>query len=236
VTSEDGAEAPPAAPAGAAVVFGDRLGLAEHFVAVLADTGVSHGLVGPREVPRLWTRHVLNCAVVADAFPLAARVIDVGSGAGLPGLALAIARPDLEIVLVEPMLRRVTWLEETVAVLGLSTVTVRRARAEDLQGRLQAEWVTARAVARLARLARWCRPLIAAGGTLVALKGASAATELAEDQRELESLGLVEARITEHGSGVLDPATLTVDLRFGPAHGVVPHRTVPAGRPPRRRG
>ena len=125
---------PPAAPSGAAAVFGARLGLAEQFVAMLADTGVSHGLIGPREVPRLWERHVLNCAVIEDAFPQGARVVDVGSGAGLPGVALAIARPDLEVHLVEPMLRRTTWLEGVVADLGLAGVTVHRGRAEELAG------------------------------------------------------------------------------------------------------
>lgn len=218
------------------MVFGDRLDLADHFVAVLADTGVSHGLLGPREVPRLWSRHVLNCAVVADTFPLRAQVVDVGSGAGLPGLALAIARPDLDIVLVEPMLRRVTWLQDTVGVLGLSNVAVCRARAEDLSGHLLAPWVTARAVAPLARLARWCRPLLTAEGTLIALKGASAATELARDRAALESLGLVDARIVEHGRGVLDPPTVTVDLRFGPTPGTAPRRAGSAGRSPRRPG
>ncbi len=218
------------------MVFGDRLDLAVRFVGVLADTGVSHGLIGPREVPRLWSRHVLNCAVVADAFPVGARVVDVGSGAGLPGLALAITRPDLDVVLVEPMLRRVSWLEDTVAVLGLANVAVQRARAEDLHGRVQAEWVTARAVAPLARLATWCRPLLTANGTLVALKGASAVTELAQDRPVLESLGLVDARITEHGIGVLDPPTLTVDMRFGPAPVPAPRRAAATNRPRRRRG
>ena len=122
---------PPAAPSGAAVVFGERLGLAEAFAAELADTGVSHGLIGPREVPRLWDRHLLNCAVIEDAFPGGARLVDVGSGAGLPGLALAIARPDLEVHLVEPMLRRTAWLEGVVRRLALDGVTVHRGRAEE---------------------------------------------------------------------------------------------------------
>lgn len=207
---------PPAAPSGAAVVFGDHMATAEAFTAVLADTGVTHGLIGPREVPRLWERHVLNCAVVADAFPEGARLVDVGSGAGLPGVALAIARPDLDVHLVEPMLRRTTWLEGVVDDLGLGNVTVHRARAEEAAGRLDAPWVTARAVARLDKLARWCVPLLAPGGTLVAMKGRSAADELAEDRPALERLGLLEAVVTEHGREVLDEAVLTVDLRFRP--------------------
>src|SRR5262245_4488693 len=123
----------PETPSAAAQVFGAQLELAERFVAVLADTGISHGLIGPREASRLWDRHVLNCAVVKDAIPASderQRVIDVGSGAGLPGLALAIARPDLDLHLVEPLARRTAWLSGTVAQLGLTNVTVHTARAE----------------------------------------------------------------------------------------------------------
>lgn len=206
----------PAAPEGAAGLFGDRLPVAERFTALLADTGVSHGLIGPREVPRLWDRHVLNCAVVADAFPKGAVLVDVGSGAGLPGIALAIARPDLAVHLVEPMLRRTTWLEAVVAELGLTSVTVHRGRAEEFAGSLSAPFVTARAVARLDKLARWCVPLLEDGGTLVAMKGRSAAEELAEDRGALERLGMVEAVVSEHGATVLDEPVLTVDLRFRP--------------------
>ncbi len=186
-------------------------------MAILADTGVSHGLIGPREVPRLWERHVLNCAVIEDAFPHEATVVDVGSGAGLPGLALAIARPDLTVHLVEPMLRRVTWLEESIAGLGLTRVAVHRARAEDAAGAIRARYVTARAVARLGTLVGWCRPLLEDDGTIVAMKGSNAAAELAEDRPALDRLGLLEARIVAHGAALLDPPTTTVDLVFGPA-------------------
>lgn len=206
----------PAAPSGAADVFGERLGLAVRFAEILADTGVSHGLIGPREVPRLWERHVLNCAVIHDAFPVGARLVDVGSGAGLPGVALSIARPDLQVHLVEPMLRRTQWLEGVVEELGLGTVTVHRGRAEELAGSLSAPFVTARAVARLDKLARWCLPLLEPGGTLVAMKGRSAREELEEDRRALDRLGLVDAVVVEHGGGVLDEPVLTVDLRFEP--------------------
>jgi 16S rRNA (guanine527-N7)-methyltransferase len=206
----------PAAPPGAAAVFADRLPLAIRFAEILADTGVSHGLIGPREVPRLWDRHVLNCAVVADAFGPGARVVDVGSGAGLPGVALAIVRPDLEVHLVEPMLRRTQWLTGVVEELGLDAVTVHRGRAEELAGTLSAPYVTARAVARLDKLARWCVPLLEPAGTLVAMKGRSAAQELDEDRPALAKLGLVDAAVREHGAGVLDEPVLTVDLRFEP--------------------
>ena len=206
----------PAAPSGAAGVFGERLGLAVRFAEILADTGVSHGLIGPREVPRLWERHVLNCAVIQDAFPVGSRLVDVGSGAGLPGVALSIARPDLEVHLVEPMLRRSQWLEGVVEELDLGTVTVHRGRAEELAGSLSAPFVTARAVARLDKLARWCVPLLEPGGTLVAMKGRSAREELEEDRRALDRLGLVDAVVVEHGGGLLDEPVLTVDLRFEP--------------------
>ena len=206
----------PAAPSGAAAVFGARLPLAVRFAEILADTGVSHGLIGPREVPRLWERHVLNCAVVADAFVSGARVVDVGSGAGLPGVALAIVRPDLEVHLVEPMLRRTEWLAAVVVELGLDSVTVHRGRAEELAGTVSAPYVTARAVARLDKLARWCVPLLEPAGTLVAMKGRSAAQELADDRPALVRMGLVEAVVSEHGGEVLDEPVLTVDLRFEP--------------------
>jgi len=207
---------PPAAPSGAAAVFGNRMPSATRFVEILADTGVSHGLLGPREVPRLWERHVLNCAVIEDAFPQGAKLVDVGSGAGLPGIALAIARPDLDVHLVEPMQRRTDWLTATAADLELENVTVHRGRAEELVGTLSAPWVTARAVARIAKLARWCVPLLDAPGTLVAMKGRSAQEELDADRRDLNKLGLVDAILTEHGMSILDEPTLTLDLTFQP--------------------
>ena len=197
-------------------MFGDRLALATQFVAVLADTGVSHGLIGPREVPRLWERHVLNCAVIEDAFPQHARLVDVGSGAGLPGIALAVARPDLDVHLVEPMQRRTEWLTDAVGTLGLDNVTVHRGRAEELVGIVAAPWVTARAVARIAKLARWCVPLLEGRGTLVAMKGRSAQEELDADRRDLTRIGLVGAVISRHGADVLEEPTVTLDLTFEP--------------------
>ena len=221
----------PAAPEGAAAVFGGRMPVATRFAGILADTGVTHGLIGPREVPRLWERHVLNCAAVADAFPEGASVVDVGSGAGLPGVVLAIARPDLDVHLVEPMLRRTEWLRGVVADLELDMVTVHRGRAEELAGTVTAPWVTARAVARLDKLARWCVPLLQPGGTLVAMKGRSAATELEEERRALQRLGLVSATVSEHRLEVLDEPVLTVDLRFGArVSGDKRHRSAVAAR------
>ena len=209
-------QSPPAAPPVASGVFGDRLPLATRFAEVLADTGVSHGLIGPREVPILWERHILNCAVVHEAFPQGATIADVGSGAGLPGLALAIARPDLRLHLVEPLLRRTAWLESTVRELGLDNVEVVRARAEELHGRMHVPYATARAVARIDKLARWTFPLLQPDGQLVALKGSSAADELRAQEAVLRRLGMTAAVIETYGSGLLDPPTTVIRATVTP--------------------
>ncbi|WP_019810986.1 16S rRNA (guanine(527)-N(7))-methyltransferase RsmG [Saccharomonospora halophila] len=217
-------------PESARAVFGDRLALAERFVGLLSTHGVERGLIGPRELDRLWERHVLNSAVLAEAVPempspaggedAGPRVIDVGSGAGLPGVPLALARPDIDIVLLEPMARRVDWLEEVAERLGLS-VTVERGRAEEKAVRARlgvAEVVTARAVAPLARLAAWCLPLVREGGTLLALKGRSAADEIERDRDAVCRAGGGEPRIVECGAGVLDtPTTVVAIERVAPA-------------------
>lgn len=173
---------PPGAPAAAQALFGERFGLAERYAQLLAAAGVERGLIGPREVPRLWSRHLVNCAVLADELPHGAALVDVGSGAGLPGLVLAIRRPDLRVTLLEPMLRRVAFLEEAVTSLALDeTVTVVRGRAEESAVRRMLgpqEYVVARAVAPLERLVAWCLPLLADGGRLLALKGERAPDEV----------------------------------------------------------
>ena len=161
-------------------MFASRLSLAERYAAWLADAGVVRGLIGPREVPRVWDRHLLNCAVVADAVPPGATVADIGSGAGLPGLVLAIRRPDLRVTLVEPLLRRTTFLDEVVADLGLDQVEVVRGRAEELHGSRRFDVVTSRAVAPLEKLLGWCLPLCAPEGIVLAMKGSSAAEEVAQ--------------------------------------------------------
>ena len=196
-------------------MFGDRLALARRFTALLADTGVSHGLIGPREVPRLWDRHVLNCAVIHPAIAAGQMVIDVGSGAGLPGLALAIARPDLDLHLVEPMLRRTSWLSMAVDELELTNVTVYRGRAEQFWGVLSAPVVTARAVARLGELAGWCLPLVLPGGSMLALKGSRAAEELEADRAVVRRLGAVAEVIESFGRGVVDPETTVLRVVLG---------------------
>jgi 16S rRNA (guanine527-N7)-methyltransferase len=207
----------PAAPAAAATVFGERLALAERFAAILADTGVSHGLIGPREVPRLWERHILNCAVAHEAFPEGVSIADVGSGAGLPGLALAVARPDLHLHLIEPMLRRTTWLSTTADALGLDNVTVHRGRAEEFHGRLSAPYATARAVARIDKLARWTFPLLEDCGVLVALKGDQAEQELEGERAALAKLGMVDSAIRTYGADLLEVPTVTMELTVSAA-------------------
>ncbi len=208
----------PPTPPEAAVVFGARLGLAEHFVRVLADTGISHGLIGPREAPRLWDRHVLNCAIAHLAIPEhsgSQDVIDVGSGAGLPGLALAIARPDLHLHLVEPLARRTGWLSGTVAELGLTNVTVHTSRAEALWDRLHAPWVTARAVSNIVQLAEWTLPLLEPRGTLLALKGSRARDELDQARTALTRLGVVDASVRELGVELLEAPTTLITVTIG---------------------
>lgn len=203
-------ETPPP-PARAAGVFGDRLDLATAYVNLLATAGIERGLLGPREVPRLWERHLLNCAVVADLVPVEASVADIGSGAGLPGLVLAIRRPDLRVTLVEPLLRRSDFLREAVGLLGLRGVDVVRARAEELADARDTgprfSVVTSRAVAPLNRLARWSLPLVAPDGVMLALKGSSAADELAGARRTIERLGGVDAGVVVVGA---EPDTATV--------------------------
>nr|WP_026421796.1 16S rRNA (guanine(527)-N(7))-methyltransferase RsmG [Actinokineospora inagensis] len=200
-------------PAAAEAVFGARVEPAERFVRLLAEHGVRRGLIGPREVERLWDRHVLNSAVIAEVVPAGATVVDVGSGAGLPGIPLAIARPDLRVTLVEPMARRVAWLDEVVETLALSSVTVLRGRAEEpgVRSRVSgADVVTARAVAPLAKLAGWCLPLLRRGGRMVAVKGASAAEEVDRDRVEVAAVGGGEPVVEICGATVLDLPTTVV--------------------------
>ena len=200
-------------------MFGSgRLPVAERYAALLSGDGVLRGLIGPREVPRLWDRHLINCAVLAEVLPQEATVVDLGSGAGLPGLVLAIARPDLRITLVEPLLRRTTFLDEVVADLGLDRVEVVRGRAEGLHGSRTFDVVTSRAVAPLPRLLAWSMPLVAEGGALVAMKGSRAGEEIDAAREELRRLRCAEPEVLELGRGepaLLDPATTVVRVVRG---------------------
>jgi 16S rRNA (guanine527-N7)-methyltransferase len=191
-------------------VFADRLPLARRYVDLLASAGVERGLIGPREVSRLWERHVLNCAVVAERVPERATVADVGSGAGLPGLVWAIARPDLDVTLIEPQLRRTAFLDEAIEALGLDQVRVLRARAEDVDESFDV--VTARAVAPLEKLARWCLPLVRPGGVLLALKGRTASDEVASSTKALHKMGATDIVVSSYGD-LLVPTTVVEVMR-----------------------
>ena len=196
-------------------LFGERLDLAERYVAHLASSGIVRGLIGPREVPRLWSRHVLNCAVVEELIPEGARVADVGSGAGLPGLCLALARPDLQITLIEPLERRVQWLEEVVADLGLTGVRVLRSRAEQAKDEVgDVDVVTARAVSALVGLVDITLPLLRGTGELLALKGRSAAEVVEMARRKLNRYGVRSIDIVVAGADLLEEPTTVVRVQL----------------------
>ncbi|MFJ5692968.1 16S rRNA (guanine(527)-N(7))-methyltransferase RsmG [Arthrobacter sp. NPDC093125] len=193
-------------------IFGERLGLAERYVEHLATSGTERGLIGPREIPRLWSRHVLNCAVIESEIAQGSHVADVGSGAGLPGLCLAIARPDLELTLIEPLERRVIWLQEVVDDLGLDNVTVMRTRAELAVGLVKADVVTARAVSALSNLAGLTIPLLDGEGEVVAIKGRSAAEEIDKAAKAIRKLGGVRTSVVTVGQDLLEEPTTVVRI------------------------
>lgn len=197
-------------PAEASVVFGDRIELARRFTAALGEHGEERGLIGPLEPARLWSRHILNSAVAGPLFASGARVGDVGSGAGLPGLVLAIARPDVEWVLIEPMERRVTWLQEQTDALELQNVTIVRARGEEWSEGAVLDAVTARAVSALKTLVPLTAPLVRVGGELVLLKGANAANEIEAASKQLRKYGLDDVRVEMVGDGVIAEPTRVV--------------------------
>jgi 16S rRNA (guanine527-N7)-methyltransferase len=210
---------PPAGLRGAAEhLFGDRLSLAVRYAELLMTDGVARGLIGPREAPRIWDRHLLNCAAVGELIPRDARVTDVGSGAGLPGIVLAVARPDLSVILVEPLARRTAFLLEAAADLGLDRTIVVRARAEECvpsrgQPRLElADVVTARAVAPLDRLTAWCLPLATKGGRVLALKGESAVEEVEAHRDVIARLGGDSPLVRRCGVGLLAAPTTVIEI------------------------
>ncbi|WP_026536353.1 16S rRNA (guanine(527)-N(7))-methyltransferase RsmG [Arthrobacter sp. H14] len=194
------------------VVFGDRLGLAERFVTHLATTGIERGLLGPREVPKLWGRHVLNCAVVGELVSVNAHVADVGSGAGLPGLALAIARRDITVTLIEPLERRVQWLSEVISDLELSNVSVVRGRAEQVVESVNADVVTARAVSALSKLVQITIPLLHGQGEVLAIKGRSAGEELHTAAKKIRRLGGIDTSVVTAGAALLEDPTTVVRI------------------------
>ncbi|HEX5856649.1 MAG TPA: 16S rRNA (guanine(527)-N(7))-methyltransferase RsmG [Microbacterium sp.] len=195
-------------PAAAATIFGERIELARRFTEALAVHGEERGLIGPLELPRLWSRHVLNSAIAAPLF--SGRVGDVGSGAGLPGLVLAIARPDVQMVLIEPMERRVAWLREQSDALGLDNVEVVRGRAEDWKEGAVLDAVTARAVSALRTLIPLTAPLVRSGGELILLKGAGAPGEIGAAEKQIRKFGLSDTRVELLGEGILDEPTRVV--------------------------
>jgi 16S rRNA (guanine527-N7)-methyltransferase len=184
----------------AAAIFGADLPQAEQYAELLTGPGVDRGIVGPGEAARIWDRHVLNCAVIARLVPAACSIIDLGSGAGLPGIVLAMLRPESRVTLLEPMARRTAFLQECVTALGLENVEVMRGRAEEFAGKLAADIVTSRAVAPLEKLAGLSVGLARPGGRVLAMKGSSAAAELARARPVLARLGIADARVVTAAS------------------------------------
>ena len=223
-----------APPPGAAAVFGDGLGRAHRYAQILAGAGVERGLIGPREADRLWERHLLNSAVLADLLDSGDRIADIGSGAGLPGIPLALARPDLRVTLIEPLLRRSDFLREVIDDLGADIAVVRgRAEEQAVQQRVgEMDAVVSRAVASLDKLTRWSMPLLRPGGLMLAMKGQRAADEIDEHRRVMESLGAMDVRVVTCGGDYLNPPATVVIARRGESQSAQ-RRTTRAGR---RRG
>jgi 16S rRNA (guanine527-N7)-methyltransferase len=199
-------------------VFGSQLALAQAYARLLVTDAIAHGHLGPREAERIWPRHLVNSALVADLLPPGAPVVDIGSGAGLPGLPIVIRRPDISVVLVDPMLRRTRFLESAIAELGLTErARVLRGRADEphiARDLGDSPWIVARAVAPLDRLVKWCLPLLGPGGKLLAIRGASAEAEVerwraTSAPRGREGVGAVVARPV----GVGASATWVVEVQ-----------------------
>ncbi len=207
-----------AVPKAVEAVFGSRADIAQHYAHLLGTDGVERGLIGPRERDRLWDRHILNSAAIAELIPVDARVADIGSGAGLPGIPLAIARPDLRLVLIEPLLRRATFLSEVVETLGLDAVTVFHGRAEAPAARREhggLDAVASRAVAALDKLTGWSVPLLRPGGEMLAIKGDRVDSELTECRHAMASFGVSDVRVMKCGVEYLNPPTTVVVGRRG---------------------
>jgi 16S rRNA (guanine527-N7)-methyltransferase len=206
-----------AAPHGTDAIFGVNVERAQRYAEILAGAGVERGLIGPREVDRLWDRHILNSAAVAELLEPDERVADIGSGAGLPGIPLALARPDLRLILIEPLLRRSDFLREVIDYLDIE-VTVMRGRAEESTVRQQVgdmDAVVSRAVASLDKLTKWSLPLLRPGGRMLAIKGERADDEIGEHRRVMRALGAVDERVVKCGADFLNPPATVVVARRG---------------------
>lgn len=199
----------------AEVTFGDRIDVAERFVEHLVTTGIEWGLLGPREIPKMWDRHVLNCAVVHELLPKGTVVADVGSGAGLPGIALAIVRPDVQFILIEPLERRVDWLDMVIEDLGLENVDVIRARSEQVFESVDVDVVTARAVSAMKSLVPLTVPLLHGDGQLLAIKGQSAANEIEKADKVLRKFKTKDAEVLTVGDELLAVPTTVARLTYG---------------------
>ena len=203
-------------PPAAAEIFGDNLEKAIAYHESLATDGSVRGFIGPREVPRLWDRHILNCGVIGEAMDEGISVADIGSGAGLPGMPLAIARPDLNITLIEPLLKRSVYLNEVKEALNLDNVTVIRGRAEEKVVRKQVglvDIVTSRAVAPLGKLATWSLPLVKIGGRMVAMKGSSVEEEIERGAKEIRKAGGTDIKVYTVGEALLSEPTTLISIR-----------------------
>lgn len=202
-----------AEPEAAEAIFGSRVDLARGYARMLANDSDELGLLGPRELDKIWSRHILNSAVVAELVSAGELVADVGSGAGLPGIPMAIAAPKSHFVLIEPMDRRASWLQGVVQELGLENIEVIRARAEELDGG-QFNVVTARAVAALNKLLRLCVPLLKPGGRVIALKGSKAAEEIEAAKTLQKKLKIQGFEIVSCGEEFLSEPTSVVQTRL----------------------
>lgn len=212
-----------------ATVFGERIGIAQRYAALLAGPGVDRGLLGPREADRIWDRHILNSAAAAELLDTGERIVDIGSGAGLPGIPLAIARPDLEVVLLEPLLRRSEFLNEVVNELGLAVEVVRgRAEEPEVRSRFgKRDAAVSRAVAALDKLTKWSMPLLRPGGRMLAIKGERASEEVEQYRRVMAASGAADVRVVTCGANYLrPPATVVLARRGQPPH----HKSARTGK------
>ena len=206
----EGVVTPEVEPVSASIVFGEGIAKARKYAELLIRDGDMLGLIGPRELPKLWTRHILNSAVVAEFVEAGQKVADVGSGAGLPGIPMAIVRPDATFILIEPMERRASWLAEVaIPEIGLSNVQVLRGRAEEAP-LANYDVATARAVSALPKLLRMLVPLVVSGGQILALKGLRAGEEIEESRPLAKRMKIADFEVLVAGKETLDEPTTVV--------------------------